>query len=97
MKIIEILIFSVKNASKLKAKANVTLDLGEGIEIQAKGFRIHDDGEKAAWIGVPSERYVSNGKPGYSELLRVNSVAQSKLYPEILAAYSREKSKFTQL
>ena len=87
MTVSEIRVFPVGGGSQLKAKANVTLHAPNGIEISIKGLRIHDDGVKAPWVGVPTERYQKNGKTEYAEMLWINSIGQSEIYPKVLAAY----------
>ena len=85
----EIRVFPVSGNSKLKAKANVTLEI-ESARVCIKQFRIHDDGEKAPWVGVPTERYLKNGKEEYFEIAWLDESAQAQIYPKILEVYNRE-------
>lgn len=93
MEISEIRIFLVRGNSQLKAKANVTLRLDTGSELCIKGFRLHDDGKKAPWIGVPTERFTKNGKDDYADVLWMNQIAQSEIYPKIIDAYTQQINK----
>ncbi len=90
MEVSEIKVFLVKGNSKLKAKAHVTVRTENGWELTLKGLRIHDDGIKAPWVGVPTERYSKNGKDEYTEMLWINQTAQSDLYPKVLFAYKEK-------
>ncbi len=92
MKISKIQIFPVKGNSKLKAKANVTLISENGWEQTIKGFRVHDDGQKDPWVGVPTEKYLKNGKSEYSEIIWLNQTAISNLYPQIISEYRNKSS-----
>lgn len=89
MHIKDIRVFPVKGNSKLKAKANVSLVNENGWEIGIKGFRIHEDDKKPAWVGVPTEKYLKDGKDEYAEIIWFNQTVQSEIYSKIIEAYKK--------
>jgi DNA-binding cell septation regulator SpoVG len=93
VEVTEVRIFVVGGRSKLKAKAYVTLLFQNGVQITIKNFRIIDDGIKAPWVGVPTERVTKNNEEKYFEMLWMNDRGQGQIYPKILEAYKNEINK----
>ncbi len=89
MNVSEVRVFPVPGNSKLKAKADVTFLLENGARLAVKGFRVHDDGEKPPWVGVPTERVTRNGKTEYFNNIWIDAIGQSQVYPKIIEEYNR--------
>lgn len=73
--------------SKIKAFADVTFVTSLG-ELTVKGFRIIQDGEKAAWIGFPSISYQKDGQTKNYPIIELSKMAQKRLTEKIMEEFN---------
>ncbi len=75
------------NAGTLKAKADVTLAIGE-MEIGINSCRIIQSEGKDPWVGFPQEKYRSGTDDKYKEIIFLNLPARVEITKSIISEYS---------